>query len=695
MSDRTDSLPGSRKEAARELEQLRRDIEYYSARYYRDDAPAIPDAEYDRLFDRLLALEDAWPDLVSADSPSQRVGAEPVDSFVPVRHEQPMMSLAKVVEESELEAFEQRIREQLDDQGTLHFSCEPKIDGVAVSLLYEDGRLVRGATRGDGVTGEDITHNVRTIRDIPLKLSAQKDAPEPPARVEVRGEIYMPRSGFEQLNARAQEEEGRTFVNPRNAASGALRQLDPRIAARRPLRFFVYGTGLVEQAGDWPSTLSDTLAMLAKWGLPVNPERDVVEGWQACLEYANALLERRDNLDYEIDGAVFKLDPYRQQQHLGATARTPRWAVAWKFPAEEAATWLRDVEFQVGRTGVITPVARLEPVFVGGVTVSNATLHNMAEVKRLGLYIGDRVVVRRAGDVIPQIVQVVGPEDIPRDLRDQAPVKRRPVTVPEQCPACGSDVERDGEIFYRCSGGLVCPAQRKESLKHFCSRGALDIEGLGDKLIEQLVEADLVHTPADLFHLDKEALLDLERMGSKSADNLLAAIRRSRRTTLPRALYALGIREVGEATAQALAAHFGSLEALMEADEEALRQVDDVGPVVARHIVVFFHNEENREAVRRLREAGVEWSEQEQRKVSDVLAGQTWVLTGTLDSMTRDEAKARLQALGAKVSGSVSKKTACVVAGPGAGSKLTRAEELGVEIIDEQGLLSVLEDGEK
>ncbi|MEX1197290.1 MAG: NAD-dependent DNA ligase LigA [Pseudohongiellaceae bacterium] len=687
-------MPGSRQEAARELGRLRRDIEYYSARYYRDDAPAIPDADYDRLFDRLLALEEAWPDLVSDDSPSQRVGAEPVASFVQVTHEQPMMSLAKVVAESELEAFEQRIREQLDEQGTLHFSCEPKIDGVAVSLLYEDGQLVRGATRGDGITGEDITHNVRTIHDIPLQLSAEKNVPRPPARLEVRGEIYMPRSGFEQMNARAREEEDRTFVNPRNAASGALRQLDPRIAARRPLRFFVYGTGLVEQADQWPATLSDTLVMLGQWGLPVNPDRDRVAGWQACLDYASELLARRDRLDYEIDGAVFKLDPFRQQQHLGATARTPRWAVAWKFPAEEAATWLRAVEFQVGRTGVITPVARLEPVFVGGVTVSNATLHNMAEVGRLGLHVGDRVVVRRAGDVIPQIVQVIAPPDIPRDLRDLAPVERRPVSVPAQCPACGSDVEQDGEIFYRCSGGLVCPAQRKESLKHFCSRGALDIEGLGDKVIEQLVEAELLRTPADLFHLERDALLALERMGEKSADNLLAAIERSRHTTLPRALFALGIREVGEATAQALAAHFGSLEALMEADEEALQQVDDVGPVVARHIVVFFHNEENREAVRRLREAGVEWPEQARREVSDVLAGQTWVLTGTLESMTRDEARARLQALGAKVSGSVSKKTACVVAGPGAGSKLARAEELGVEVLDEQGLLAVLENAE-
>ncbi|MGM0633885.1 MAG: NAD-dependent DNA ligase LigA [Pseudomonadota bacterium] len=669
---------------------LRRDIEYHNARYHQDDAPVIPDADYDRLFDRLLAIEAHWPDLVTEDSPSRRVGAAPVDTFRQVTHEQAMMSLAKVVAGEELQAFEHRIREQLDHQGALAYSCEPKIDGVAVSLLYEHGKLIRGATRGDGVVGEDITHNVRTINDIPLRLTGTR----PPRRLEVRGEIYMPRSGFEHMNRQAGESGDHVFVNPRNAASGALRQLDPRITAQRPLSFFVYGTGLVEEAGDWPRTLSDTLDRLGEWGFPVNPRRSVVEGWRQCLEYAQQLLELRDTLDYEIDGAVFKLDDYRLQQHLGATARTPRWAVAWKFPAEEAATWLRDVEFQVGRTGAITPVARLQPVFVGGVTVSNATLHNMAEVERLNVQIGDRVVIRRAGDVIPQIVQVVQEEDIPEPLRDEAPVKRRVITMPAHCPACGSAVEPDGDVLYRCSGGLVCPAQRKESLKHFCSRGALDIEGLGDRLIEQLVEAELVHDPADIFCLQRESLLDLERMGEKSVDNLLAAIDRSRQTTLPRALYALGIREVGEATAAALAAHFGSLEALMEADEEALRQVDDVGPIVARHIVVFFGNDDNRDVIRRLREAGVQWREQARREVSDALAGQTWVLTGTLEAMTRDEAKARLQALGARVSGSVSKKTHCVVAGPGAGSKLTKAEELGVDVTDEQGLLALLAEHE-
>lgn len=684
------TLPADRATAEKELTRLRRDIEFHNARYYRENAPVIPDAEYDALFDRLLALEAHWPDLVADDSPSRRVGAAPVESFATVTHEQPMMSLAKVVTEAELEAFEQRIREQLDHQGALHFSCEPKIDGVAVSLLYEQGRLVRGATRGDGVTGEEITHAVRTIRDIPLELRALESNPDVPERLEVRGEIYMSRSGFERMNRRARENGERTFVNPRNAASGAVRQLDPRITARRPLSFFVYGTGLVEGAGRWPETLSGTLSMLERWKLPVNPQRSVASGRRACLDYAKSLLRRRDELDYEIDGAVFKLDEYRLQQHLGSTARTPRWAVAWKFPAEEAATWLRDVEFQVGRTGVITPVARLEPVFVGGVTVSNATLHNRDEVARLGIRIGDRVIVRRAGDVIPQIVQRIAPEDIPDTVREQAPGTLREIRIPPRCPACGSAVEPDGEVLYRCSGGLVCPAQRKESLKHFCSRAALDIEGLGDRLIEQLVDAGLVHDPADLFHLRREQLLELERMGNKSADNLLAAIERSKGTTLARALYALGIREVGEATAAALAGHFGSLEALMEADEQALQQVDDVGPVVAAHIVVFFRNEENRKVIGRLREAGLHWDEQAQREVSDVLAGQTWVLTGTLSAMTRDEAKRRLQALGAKVSGSVSKKTHCVVAGPGAGSKLTKAEELGVEVIDEQGLLDFL-----
>ncbi len=684
------AIPSDADRAAQEIESLREQILHHNALYHEQDAPAIPDADYDRLFDRLLALEAAHPDLLTPDSPTQRVGGAALDSFIQVQHEQPMMSLAKVFNEEDLVAFEARILRQLDSDQVPWYSCEPKVDGVAVSLLYQDGVLQRAATRGDGVTGEDITHNVRTIGDVPLRLKPV-DGVELPRQLEVRGEIYMSRAGFARMNEEAQANGERSFVNPRNAAAGTLRQLDPRMAAKRPLCFFVYGTGLVHYAAGadgtaWPGRLSEILELLGRWGLPLNPDRDVVCGYQDFLRYAQELLQKRDALDYEIDGAVLKVDELALQDELGATSRTPRWAMAYKFPAEEVSTVLRDVEFQVGRTGAITPVARLEPVFVGGVTVSNATLHNMAEVARLGVQIGDRVIVRRAGDVIPKIVQRVDPTDDPEP--ETRP--RRPIEIPTECPACGSEIESDGDILYRCSGGLVCPAQRKEALKHFCSRGALDIEGLGDKLIEQLVDAGLLRDAADIFHLRKEQLLTLERMGDKSAGNLLAAIEKARHTTLPRALYALGIREVGEATAQALASHFGGLEALLEADAEALQQVPDVGPIVAQHIAIFFDNADNREVIRRLREAGVQWTEQSARTVSDALAGKTFVLTGSLESMTRDEARDRLLALGAKVTGSVSKKTDHVVAGPGAGSKRDKAEQLEIDVMDEQALLDLL-----
>jgi len=679
----------TRDAAEKALVELRRQIARHDSLYFQHDAPVIPDAEYDRLFERLLAIESQFPDLVTPDSPSQRVGDAPVETFAQVAHEQPMMSLAKVFSEEDLALFEARIKKQLDSDEPVSYSCEPKIDGVAVSLLYENGALRRAATRGDGITGEDITHNVRTIGDVPMVLTGDSL----PSRLEVRGEIYMSRAGFESMNTRAQKAGERTFVNPRNAASGALRQLDPRIASKRPLRFFVYGVGVVtyEPSGNkthWPGTLSGVLMRLEAMGLPVNPDRDCVTGFLACLDYARDLLSKRAELDYEIDGAVLKVDDLALQAELGATARTPRWAMAYKFPAEEASTVLRDVEFQVGRTGTITPVARLEPVFVGGVTVSNATLHNMSEIRRLGVRIGDRVIVRRAGDVIPQIVQVMDPDPEAAETADTA--AERDIRMPELCPACGSAVEPDGDVLYRCSGGLVCPAQRKEALRHFCSRGAMDIEGLGDKLVDQLVDAGLVRDAADIYALEKPALVALERMGEKSADKLLAAIDKSRRTTLARFLYALGIREVGEATAQALAAHFGGLEALMNADEETLQQVPDVGPIVAGHIAVFFSNEDNRHVVGQLLAAGLQWSEQSAQTVSDALVGQIFVLTGALESMSRDEAKARLMALGAKVAGSVSKKTSCVVAGPGAGSKLDKAEQLGVRVIDESGLIELL-----
>ncbi len=689
--------------AAAELETLRQQIDYHNRRYHRDDAPEIPDADFDKLFDRLLSLEADYPELVTDDSPSQRVGSEPLTSFTQVKHDIPMMSLSKVFNDQDLADFEARILKRLDDQidedESLYYACEPKIDGVAVSLLYQDGKLTRAATRGDGVTGEDITHNVKTIGDIPMRLKlASEDGPAP-ARLEVRGEIYMTRSGFARMNAAAEkaaannEEGGRVFVNPRNAAAGTLRQLDPRIAAQRPLRFFTYSATVSADsaesttAANWPGNHSDVLKMLGEWGLPLNPERGRVNGWQACLDYAKDLLSKRDDLDYEIDGAVIKVDSLTLQNELGSNARTPRWAMAYKFPAEEASTTLNDVEFQVGRTGTITPVARLKPVFVGGVTVSNATLHNMAEIERLGVQIGDRVVLRRAGDVIPKIISVVPADGVEK----KQAAERRPIEMLSHCPACHSPVEKDGEILYRCTGGLICPAQRKESLRHFCSRTAMDIDGLGEKLVVQLVDAEMVHTVADIFRLTKEQLISLERMGEKSADNLLAAIDKAKTTTLPRLLFALGIREVGEATAQALAAHFVKLDALMAADQEALVEVADVGPIMAEHIVHFFSNEANQDVIKELKEEGVNWPEAVVEVRSDQLAGQTWVLTGTLEALTRDEAKQRLQALGAKVAGSVSKKTSVVVAGPGAGSKLEKAQSLGVDVMDEAGLLAVLE----
>jgi len=703
-SDKQTGRVADREDAAQELLELRRLINHHNSLYHQYDAPEIPDADYDKLFDRLLLLEEQFPDLVTPDSPSQRVGDAPLESFKQVTHDTPMMSLSKVFNDQDLADFEARILKRLDSEEVPRYSCEPKVDGVAVSLLYEHGLLVRGATRGDGVTGEDITHNVKTIRNIPLRLNTDNKHPLP-ERLEVRGEIVMTRSGFAAMNEKASSTEGgRTFVNPRNAAAGTLRQLDPRIAAERPLHFFCYSAHVSAgnadgQDIDWPDTHSDSLELLGQWGLPLNPERAVVTGYSACLDYANELLAKRDSLDYEIDGAVIKVDNIRLQQELGSNARTPRWAMAYKFPAEEASTVVNDVEFQVGRTGTITPVARLEPVFVGGVTVSNATLHNMDEIARLGLRIGDRVILRRAGDVIPKIVKVLKDPTGPKgtegftEVNPSVPfTERREITMPAVCPACDSPVEKDGEVLYRCTGGLVCPAQRKESLRHFCSRAAMDIEGLGEKLVDQLVEARLVNTVADVFTLSKEQLLALERMGDKSADNLLQAIDKAKSTTLPRLLFALGIREVGEATALALAGHFGSLEKLMQASEEELVQVEDVGPIMAAHIAHFFANEENDKVIADLRERGVSWPEHESQTVSDELAGQTWVLTGTLETLTRDEAKARLQAMGAKVSGSVSNKTTVVVAGPGAGSKLDKATELGVKVIDEQELLQVLTD---
>ena len=658
------------------LRALRDQLHHHSYQYYVLDAPEIPDVEYDRLFRELQEIEAQHPEWLTPDSPSQRVGAEPLPSFNQVRHETPMLSLDNVFSEQELLDFDRRVKSRLDDAATLTYACEPKLDGIAVSLLYVDGILVRGATRGDGRVGEDITQNVRTIASIPLRLRGE-DWPE---ELEVRGEIYMPRAGFERINALGRETDGKVFVNPRNAAAGSLRQLDSRITAKRPLEMSCYGIALQEGEALF-ETHSEGLQRLRDWGFLVSPELRVVDSIEGCLAYYEGLLARRDALAYDIDGIVFKVDSLALQAELGFVSRAPRWAIAHKFPAQEEITLLRDVEFQVGRTGAVTPVAKLEPVFVGGVTVSNASLHNFDEIARLGVMVGDYVVVRRAGDVIPQIVQVV---------LERRPKNAVDIIAPTHCPVCESALERaPGEAVLRCSGGLVCGAQRKEAIKHFASRKAMDIDGLGDKLVEQFVDAGLIETIADLYLLTVEQIVNLERMGQKSAENLIAALEKSRATTLPRFLYSLGIREVGEATALNLARHFGGLPELIAATEEMLIEVEDVGPIVASHIHAFFETEFNRDVVQQLCDRGVNWPAAQKQGGEQPLAGQTWVLTGNLEAMTRSEAKEKLQALGAKVAGSVSAKTDCVAAGASAGSKLAKAEALGVKVIDEQGLLDV------
>jgi DNA ligase (NAD+) len=666
-----------------ELEKLRKEIEHHSRLYYRQDASEIPDQEYDHLFDRLLEIEEQWPELVTADSPSQRVGSEPLSGFTQVNHEIPMLSLDKVTSKEDLQRFESRLQKRLNTEAVINYSCEPKVDGVAVSLLYKKGLLVRAATRGDGSKGEDITHNVKTIADIPLRLEGQGI----PGRLEVRGEIFISKSGFGRMNALAKSDSEKTFVNPRNAAAGTLRQLDSRITAKRPLTMFCYSYGVVEE-GELPDTLTKVFDYFEAWGLPVNPERAANTGVEACYAYCQQLLSARDALDYEIDGVVIKVNQFDLQDTLGMNARTPRWAMAYKFPAEEVATVLNDVEFQVGRTGTITPVARLEPVFVGGVTVSNATLHNMDEVARLGLKIGDAVIIRRAGDVIPKVVSVI---------KSRRPKKARSIKLPAKCPVCESEIEHEeDEVLMRCTGGLICSAQRTQSIIHFASRQALDIDGLGIKLIEQLVEKELLNSIADIYTLELASLTGLERMGSKSAENLLSAIEASKHITLARFLFGLGIREVGEATAQALAVHFGSLEKVMSSTEESLVDIPDIGTVVARHIRAFFDESHNISVINKLLKAGVKPSETAPVvKETLPLHGQIYVVTGTLEAMGRSEAKERLQKLGAKVAGSVSAKTTCIVAGPGAGSKLTKAEALGINIIDEAGFLSLLEQHDK
>ncbi|MGB5104554.1 MAG: NAD-dependent DNA ligase LigA [Steroidobacteraceae bacterium] len=662
MGDRADS---------KRIRELREQIEHHNYRYYVLDDPEISDARYDALLRELETLEAAHPDLVTADSPTQRVGAAGDRQFAAVEHAVPMLSLENGFSEQDVLDFDRRARERLDVEA-IEYSAEPKIDGLAISLRYEAGRLVQAATRGDGTRGEDVTANVRAIRSVPLALLGNAA----PAVLEVRGEVFMTRKSFERLNRRAAEQGEKTFSNPRNAAAGSLRQLDPRITAGRSLDLFFYGVGATE-GWTMPRRHGGVLAALRGFGLRTCPEIEVVAGVQGCLEYYERIGRERDALGYDIDGVVYKVDRLDWQRDLGFVARAPRWALAHKFPAQEETTTVRDVEFQVGRTGALTPVARLEPVFVGGVTVSNVTLHNMDELARKDVRIGDTVVVRRAGDVIPEVVRVV------TDLR---PRGARVVELPERCPVCGSHVTRaEGEAVARCTGGLVCQAQRREAIRHFASRRAMDIEGLGDKLIEQLVEAGRVTTPADLYTLGAEELAGLERMGAKSAANLVAALARSKRTTLARFLFALGIRDVGEATALVLAEHFGNLAALESATLEELQQVRDVGPVVAAHLHDFFAEPRNRAVIAELRRQGVSWPEGERTRAASggPLEGEIVVITGTLASMTRDGARDAARAAGATVTDSVSRKTTLLVVGAEAGSKLRKAQELGVTVIDE------------
>ncbi|WP_323752270.1 NAD-dependent DNA ligase LigA [Marinobacter sp.] len=664
-------IPSEIRLRAEELRAVLDDHNYY---YYVLDDPRIPDAEYDRLFRELQALEAEHPQLASDDSPTRRVGSSANTSFAEVTHRVPMLSLDNAFSEEELQEFDRRVRDRLKADEPIEYVCEPKLDGLAVSLHYEQGLLTRAATRGDGTTGEDITANIRTIPSVPLKLRGN-DFPD---LVEVRGEVYMPKAGFEKLNKGLADQGEKTFVNPRNAAAGSLRQKKSTVTAKRPLEMCAYSMAVLDE-DQLPATHWESLQLVKGWGFRINPEMRLATGAKDCLEAYNALMDKRAGLPYEIDGIVFKVNRLDLQNQLGFVSRAPRWAIAQKFPAQEELTTIEGVEFQVGRTGAVTPVARLKPVFVGGVTVSNATLHNMDEVRRLDVHIGDTVFIRRAGDVIPQVVKVV-PEKRPENAEG--------VAMPTQCPVCESDiVQIDGEAVARCSGGLYCPAQRKEAIRHYASRKALDIEGLGDRLIEVLVDAGMVATVTDLYRLTKFQISSLERMGDKSASNLVAAIDRSRNPVLWRFLYALGIREVGEATAKSLASYFGTLEAISDTSEEALQQVPDVGPIVAGHIRSFFDQSHNQETLKALKEAGVIWQDEQVTPADEQpLAGETWVLTGTLSQMTRDQAKEKLERLGAKVAGSVSKKTACVVAGEAAGSKLAKAEQLGVKVLDEAAL---------
>ena len=666
----------SAKDLAARADKLRRAIERHNRLYYNEAAPEISDADYDRLFQELAKLEEEHPELRTPDSPTQRVGSAPSEGFSSVQHRVPMLSLANAFDEEDVTAFDRRVREGLEAEA-VEYSAELKFDGLAVTLAYESGLFVQGATRGDGATGEDVTPNLRTVRSIPLRLDGRKL----PRLIEVRGEVLMTRKDFDIINKRAADAGEKTFVNPRNAAAGGLRQLDPRLTAQRRLSFFAYGIGAVE-GFELPPTHARLLDALEAMGLPVAKERATVKGVAGLLKFYAEAGAKRPKLPYDIDGVVYKVNRYADQEKLGFVSRAPRWAVAHKFPAEEATTELLDIEFQVGRTGAITPVARLKPIFVGGTTIVNATLHNEDEIRRKDIWKGDTVVVRRAGDVIPEVARVEkkGPRD-------------RPFKMPSKCPVCGSAVERsEDEAVARCTGGLFCGAQRRQSLLHFASRRAMDIEGLGDKIVEQLVDGGIVRTPADLYKLGIAKLAALERMAEKSASNLWGAIEKSRDTTLARFIYALGIRNVGEVTAKDLSRHFGTLDALMDAGIEQLQEAPDVGPVVAESIAAFFREKHNREVIEQLRAAGVAWKEGAPARAaaSGPFAGKIVVLTGTLAAMTRDEAKDKIEALGGKITGSVSKKTDYVVAGTEAGSKLDKANELGVKVLDEEQFLKLI-----
>jgi DNA ligase (NAD+) len=676
MSARKDSA--AVRKAGKRVAELRALLDRYNYRYHALDDPEVPDAEYDRLLVELRALESEHPQLISADSPTQRVGAAPVAAFGEVRHRMAMLSLDNAFSIDDVRDFDRRIRERFPQLPAVSYSAEPKLDGLAVSVTYEHGLFTQAATRGDGETGEDISQNLKTIAALPLRLRTD----DPPQVLEVRGEVFMPLAGFERFNREALARGEKTLVNPRNAAAGSLRQLDPRLTAARPLDLFMYGIGHVDWGGQLPARHGELLQLLRHWGFKICPQDRVVDSIDACLDYYREIGAARAALPYQIDGVVYKVDDLELQKQLGFVSRAPRWAIAHKFPAEEALTTVRAIEFQVGRTGALTPVARLEPVFVGGVTVSNATLHNMDELTRKDVRVGDTVVIRRAGDVIPEVVRVVPDRRVPGASL---------VVMPDACPVCGSPVVRDaGQAAARCSGGRICAAQRKEEIKHFASRRALDIQGLGDKLVEQMVDADLVRTPADLFDLQPAQLSALDRMGEKSAQKLHGAIESAKATTLPRFLYGLGIRDVGEATAAALARDFGALDALRGADADRVQRVPDVGPIVAEHVVKYFRDPENAAIVDRLLRSGISWPPVQAAAAGGHLAGYTFVLTGTLASLSRDDAAAAIAARGGKVSSAVSKKTHYVVAGEDAGSKLKKAQELGVPILDEQAFLKLI-----